>query len=191
MVDGDHFDLIFMDIIFDVMDGMTAGRKIREELKNEDVHIVFVSAIRDYAMDLFDLRPLNFLVKPVKQEDVIKCVEKARRLTESRNQCFEFRNGKEIFRVPYGKIRYFESDNRKVIIRMETGSEEMYGKLNEIELKTPINFIRVHQSYLINCKFAQSFSVDKVTMSDGTVFSISRRYRGKVKKDLMNFLSDK
>lgn len=53
---GDRFDLVFLDIQLLAMDGVQAGRKIREELKNEKISIVYISAKETYAMSLFQVR---------------------------------------------------------------------------------------------------------------------------------------
>ena len=62
---GYIFDLILLDIELMMMNGVQVGQKIREELNNDIVQIVYISGKESYAMELFDIRPLNFLIKPV------------------------------------------------------------------------------------------------------------------------------
>ena len=66
------FDLIFMDIELKLINGIEVCRKIREEFKDESSKIIYISARDGYAMDLFESRPLNFLVKPLSAEIIIK-----------------------------------------------------------------------------------------------------------------------
>ena len=54
---GTRFDLIFLDIELKLMSGVAVGQKIREELCDEEVHIVFISGKTEYAMELFAIRP--------------------------------------------------------------------------------------------------------------------------------------
>ena len=113
---GDLCDLIFMDIEFKASTGVEIIHKIRTELKNEIIRIVYISAKQSYAMELFATRPMNFLVKPILEQDVIDNVEKAMTLADMQDSYFVFKFGKNNYRIPYGDILCFESDNRKIHI---------------------------------------------------------------------------
>lgn len=64
-------DLLFLDIEFGKgMDGVKVGEMLRADLANEAAQIVYVSAVEDYAMRLFRNRPMDFLPKPVKRQDI-------------------------------------------------------------------------------------------------------------------------
>lgn len=64
-------DLIFLDIQFEKgLDGVQIGKELRADIKNEMTQIIYISGIESYAMQLFQNRPMDFLVKPVKQERV-------------------------------------------------------------------------------------------------------------------------
>ena len=69
LAEGQHFDLIFLDIELCMMNGVEVGKYIRNKLGNENVQIVYISAKRQYAMELFETRPMNFLVS-------LKCLKK-------------------------------------------------------------------------------------------------------------------
>ena len=59
---GECYHLLFLDIELAEVNGIKVGNFIREKLKNNRMQIVFISAKRDYAMKLFEFRPMNFLV---------------------------------------------------------------------------------------------------------------------------------
>ena len=61
MKQGNHFDLIFLDIEMEQMNGIAVGRAIRDTLGDEECKIVFISSRRDYAMELFAIRPMDFM----------------------------------------------------------------------------------------------------------------------------------
>ena len=73
-------DLLFLDIELGDYTGVEVGKKIRSDIRYESMQIVFVSAKDNYAMQLFDIRPMNFLVKPVKYERVAYILEEYGRL---------------------------------------------------------------------------------------------------------------
>ncbi|MCI9597433.1 MAG: response regulator transcription factor [Firmicutes bacterium] len=185
LAQGAHYDLIFLDIEFRQMNGIDVGKKIRDELRNDCVQIVFISAKREYAMELFSVRPMNFLVKPVSEQAILDNLEQAMALSRLYDSYFEFRFDSENYRVPYGDILYFESSNRMVRIYTKYGEKTLYGKLNEIEKNAPIHFIRIHQSYLINCYYVTYWKADEVEISRQVKLSISRSYQKKVRKVLL------
>ena len=67
---SERYDLLFLDIELGDSSGIIVGNWIRSQIQYESMQIVFVSAKEMYAMQLFDLRPMNFLVKPIQQERV-------------------------------------------------------------------------------------------------------------------------
>jgi len=175
-----HFDLIFLDIELRLMDGIEVGRTIRDKLGDENVQIVYISAKQQYAMELFETRPMNFLVKPILNGDIINMLEKAMKLDGICKTCFELKKGKEIIRIPCGEIQYFESDNRKINVYTEQGKYEMYGKLNAIEITLPAFFIRIHQSYIVNSMKIIRWKASEVYVTDLKSLPISRNYRKKI-----------
>lgn len=62
---GTQLDLIFLDIELVRENGISVGKFIRNEMEDIDTHIVYISSGQTYAMQLFKVQPLDFLVKPV------------------------------------------------------------------------------------------------------------------------------
>ena len=66
--------MIFLDIEFPGMNGIELGKLLRMKMKNYDTQIIFISAVKDYAMDLFPVRPIDFLIKPITEETLRSCL---------------------------------------------------------------------------------------------------------------------
>ena len=182
MAAGEHFDLIFLDIEFRLMNGVDLGNKIRNELGEERTQIVYISAKSEYALELFSVRPMNFLLKPLTYRSVMENVEKAMKLVSLNDAYFEFKFKSKNYRVPYGDIVYFESNDRKVLIHTKRDVKQKYGRLKEIERSVPYNFIRIHQSYLVNKIFITLWTYEMVILNDEIELPISKAYRKKVCK---------
>ena len=60
------YDIIFLDIEMEIMDGIKTAKKIRKIDKN--VVIIYVSGYEAYAIETFEVNPFRFIVKPVKKE---------------------------------------------------------------------------------------------------------------------------
>ena len=182
---GEHYDLLFLDIELCIMNGVDVGKKIRDVLGNERIHIVYISAKQEYAMELFSVRPMNFLIKPISAKTIIENVEKAMALSEMYDTYFEFKFGKEFFRIPYGDILYFESHNRKVLIHTKTEVKETYGKLKIVEKQAPPNFVRIHQSYLVNRIYIAYWKYEEIRLTNEQMLPISQAYRKNVSEFLL------
>lgn len=185
MCNGDWYDLIFLDIEFQKMSGIDLAYKIRQELNNEKTHIVYISVEKGHALSLFATRPLNFIVKPISEKDIIDNVQKAMELADENKQIFQFKVRTETRRIPYGDILFFESAGRKIRIHAVNGMYETYSKLDEIESVAPIGFTRIHKSYIINDIYVMKWMYDSVMLTSGESLSISRNYRRQTRHKLL------
>ena len=86
------FDLIFLDIIMDGLDGMRTAQLVRE--RAFDKLLVFISASRDYVFDAYDVEAFQYLLKPIEDKKLKKVLQKAIQKTE-RRRSEERRVGKE------------------------------------------------------------------------------------------------
>ena len=186
MVKGNPFDLIFLDIELCEINGVEVGRKVREELNDQVTQIVYISAKDSYAMDLFDIRPLNFLVKPLKKEKIESVLKTAKKIMFSSNQYYEYKIGNVNFNVLISDVLYFESSGRKVKIIMNDDVKEYYGKLSEVEEKLKDkDFFFIHKSYFINYNHVIEYSYEYVKMSNNEMLGISQNNRKAVREKLL------
>lgn len=174
---GTQLDLIFLDIELVQKDGISVGRFIRGEMEDIQTHIVYISSKQSYAMQLFKIQPLDFLIKPVSNEQLKEVLVRSLKQKRSPDIYFEYKKGSSILRTPTKDIAYFMSMDKKIRLMTKNSEEEFYGKLKTILEKLPADFVMIHQSYIINQQYVSEYSYDSVKMSDGTVLSISKPYR--------------
>lgn len=183
---GMELDLIFLDIELIQANGVSVGRFIRNDMEDIHTHIVYISSKQTYAMQLFQIQPLDFLVKPVSEEQIREVLTRSIRQRQSLKSCFEYKKGSTIYRVPSKDIAYFASMDKKIRLVTKDGQAEFYGKLKNILEELPADFIMIHKSYIVNQQYVSEYSYDCVKMADGTVLSISKPYRkeirGKIKQ---------
>ena len=75
-----YFDILFLDIEMKKMDGVMVGHYIREQLHNDSMLIIYISSYTQYAMELFQIRPMDFLVKPISPQRMYEVLDIAVRL---------------------------------------------------------------------------------------------------------------
>ena len=178
VVEGRGFDIIYLDIEMDQEDGISAAKRIRMYDKN--VLIIYVTSYESHMSESFSVRPCQFLVKPVSEQQMEACFKAAYEDINSGDFYFRYSYQRVNHKIPIRDILYFESNKRKVFIVTEKGSFELYGKLNEIEnsLRTcKASFLRVHQSFLVNYKHVNGQAYNFVVLDNGRKISISEDRR--------------
>ena len=64
-------DILFLDIELPGMDGVEVGKYVRDILRNLHMFLVYISSKEEYALELFQNQPFDFLIKPIKKNDCI------------------------------------------------------------------------------------------------------------------------
>lgn len=186
LTDGKRFDIIFLDIELCKINGVEVGRKIRNELNDETTQIIYISSKDSYAMELFDVRPLNFLLKPIKKEKIESVLKTAKNIMVNTNQYYEYKIGNVNFNILTSDILYFESNGRKVKIILKDDEKEYYGKLSEVEEKLKnSDFFFIHKSYFINFNHVIEYAYEYVKMSNNEILAISQNNRKAVREKLL------
>jgi len=171
---GAHYDLIFLDIEFaqNEINGMEVGRLIRDVRHNYMVSIVYMSQVKSYALDLFDLQPFNFIVKPLKHEKIEDVIRKYLRISGLWSADFTYTVGHGISKVQIKDIVYIESDNKKLILHHTDGrNDEFYGSIKKVyqEQLERFDFLFIHTSYIVNYDYITALKFDQVFLADRTV----------------------
>lgn len=180
-----NFDLLLLDIELQLMNGVEVGRKIREDQKDEITQILYISSKQSYAMELFDNRPLSFLIKPIDKDKLIHLIERAINISNISCSHFEFKENGLIKQIMYKDIVYFSSKDKKIHMISIEGEKNFYGRLDEVEKILPNEvFIRIHKSIIINYEYISIASYNKIQITTGEVLSISQRYRSIVREKL-------
>ena len=65
-------------------------------------------------------------------------------------------------------IRVYTSDRKNHLVR---------GKLSDLEIQLPPNFVRIHRSYITNRNFVRQIQRQFLVLMDGTEIPISRRFQ--------------
>lgn len=182
-----NYDIIFLDIRLGRMNGIEAGKIIRNINHDERTKIIFISAIKDYVFDAFDARPLNYILKPINKDKVERELKKTIDLIEKERGVFIYKSGHNRLSLYLSDIIYFESILRKVRIITSSEFTEYYGKMSDLLEMSLHNFIQIHRSYLINADQVYKYTYTSIKMKNGHELSISQNKRTEVMESLTRF----
>lgn len=180
------YDIVFLDIELTGVNGVETADYIREELKNDNIQIVFISAYSNYSINLHEYRPFNFLIKPLDYEMVNRVIKKYKSLYIHENKIFTYKKGHEFFHVPLSKVMYIEGNGRRVTVTTGGCTDTFYATMSDIY--TDIGnkkFLYIHKSIIINYDYIRKMEYDSVIMEDGKTFSISQSRRKKIREEYM------
>ena len=185
LAQGNHLDILFLDIELFKMTGIEVGNYIRNVLDNMGLQIIYISGKASYALQLFKTQPMDFLVKPILQEHIDHAMDMAIKIIKKRNERFEFRQGKDYYYIAMGDIMYFESKGKKIKIVTSQDTYEMYGRLKDIVKRLTDDFIMIHQSYVINKEYVLRYTYEMVELVNGTMLTISKVNRRQVSERIL------
>ncbi len=173
---GQEFDLLFLDIYMDAINGISVAEKIREAGKK--CAIVFATNSRDHAIESYGIRAIHYLLKPLTPEGVDQALDRAiESRTERKETIVTVNNRQGIYKIPVSDIMYAESNLRVVsIYAREQGCIEYYDKLDNFErLCGDPRFFRCHKSFLVNLDYVQSIEETRFLLKTGAEIRISIR----------------
>ncbi|MDD3279256.1 MAG: LytTR family DNA-binding domain-containing protein [Lachnospiraceae bacterium] len=178
--------ILFLDIELPGMNGLGVGSFIRGDLEDEQMFIVYISSKEQYALQLFENRPFNFLIKPLSKDGIFKVLNDILKIVDKENYYFEFQNKKVHYQIPYKDILYFQSDGKKINVVGLKDTISFYGKLSEVEVKLQKHFfLNIHKSYLVNYNYVKEYTYDWIKMINGDILNISKANRVAVRKRIL------
>lgn len=174
----EDLDLLFLDIELDDITGIAIGKSLRSEFHNDSVQIVFISSKEHYAIQLFNVRPLNFLVKPIDYKKVEYIMDEYNRLFKFQYNYFEYHVGKQTYQINEQSILYFQSVGKKIHMVTCGGNKDFYGKLSDVYKRLNAqSFCETHKSYIINMRYVSEYAKEQIVMTNGDIVPVSRSMR--------------
>ena len=186
MRQGVVYDLLFLDIEYltSSKNGIELAKLIRDVYLNNRVSIVFISRESKYALELFQVQPLDFLVKPLDEGKVGNVLRKYVELSGIWKKEFSYKKGRNVYKVQVQDIVYVESVGRKVFLHLVNQEEvEFYGSIGEVyEQLKAYDFLHIHASYVVNYDHIASLTFDRVKLAQGGAdLPISRHRQDEVR----------
>jgi two-component system LytT family response regulator len=193
-------DLVFLDIAMPDLDGIGVAEEIARD--GAGPHIIFVTAFNEFAVKAFEVRALDYLLKPYDRERFDAALARAQRthqekrvasgelaslVAELRKQGSYAKrllvnDGKKPRLLAINDVVHLEADGNHVVVYAKTGTFRFRSTLESLaERLDPELFVRIHRSHLVRiesiAEIAPWFHGDyKLRLQDGTELSWSRRY---------------
>jgi len=198
-------DIVLLDIRMPGKDGLNLAQDISQ--LEDPPAVIFCTAFDQYALDAFNTNAIGYILKPVKAEQLLQVLEKARNLNKlqraaaketltpsSDNQrshiSAKTRRGVEL--IALDDIRYFIADHKYVTVFHLGGEHLLDESLKELEEEFGNRFLRIHRNALVSVKHIEAIErtpqgQHHVRLSDTEQKPIvSRRHVGGLKSFMKN-----
>lgn len=185
------YDLIFLDIMMNEIDGIETGKLIRG--MDGSVEIVYCTSSSDFAIAAYEVHAMGYLVKPYEPGRIGAVIDYfIQKHPQEEKNYIEVKSKRKSLIIPYKDIIHLESDNKVVYIYTTTqGAVKVYNKLDtlEKELKDE-RFLRCHQSYLVNMQYVAGLVDSDFIMIDNRMIPIRKSGRKLIVKRYEDYLKD-
>ena len=191
-------DVVLLDVQMPVLDGFD----VLEALQAEPLpRIIFVTAHDAHAVRAFEVRAVDYLLKPVDRERLADALERVADLSEvapavsgvledrraeAPMERFLVRERGRLLLVPLTDVNWVGAAGNYVEVHTGSATHLVRGTLTELEDRLPRDrFARVHRSSIVNLdriKELQPWSHGdlNIVLHDGTELRMSRRYRDRL-----------
>lgn len=198
-------DVVFLDIEMPGKSGLQMAQElVKQECKSA---IVFTTAYNAYAINAFRLSAVDYLLKPIQEDQLVESVAKVRKLLKHRDAdvqlkalsknlstekpgvlCVPILGGYEY--LPLKDILFLEADGSYVRIVCSNGRDKLVAKnlkYFENSMQGVANFVRVHRSYSVNMDEVSAYvrsDGGTLELRTGKVIPVSRERKPAVLKYL-------
>ena len=166
-------DVVLLDIRMPGMDGIEAAQHLSK--LDAPPAVIFCTAYDEYALDAFKVKAVDYLLKPVRVNDLSEALCNASRLNKVQLQTLEKEfSGEEESRsrthisakshrgielIPVSDIRYFLADQKYVTVRYNEGEILIDETLKELETEFGDRFVRIHRNALIAIEYLEGLDI--------------------------------
>jgi DNA-binding LytR/AlgR family response regulator len=181
-------DLIFLDIEMPIINGVDLVESLNSKPK-----IIFTTAYPQYAVDGFNLDALDYLLKPISYKRFLKAINKISStvispdeilipnnviINNNENKFIFVKSDYENLKVNIHDIKYIEG--LKDYLKINLSDDKYVLTLSNFatiteKISNP-DFIRVHNSYIVNVNYINSIQKNRILIGDKRI-PISETYK--------------
>lgn len=183
-----QYDLLLFDIEMDGINGISAAKKVREI--DADVMIVFVTNIAKYAVESYNIRAYDYILKPInyhlfcmKFKSICNTLEHT-----SRGEFINISTRFGVRKIMVEDIMYLEVVNHELIFHCTKGDYSIFATLKEMQEKLrPYHFVRCNVCYIVNLNYVTELDNDTVVLKEHKL-KISRSRKNEFYNEFTKFI---
>lgn len=177
-------DVVFLDVQMpDLM-----GTELATLLRDMDVQLIFVTAFPDYAVQGFQLRALDYLLKPVSLPRFLEACNRAlqgQQIRMNQSPSLFIKDGYDWVRVELDKVLYIRSDTNLLFFHQVEKTVSTRMTISKaLDLLPKGAFVRVHKSYIVAVHAIRKIERHQLTVGKEQI-PLASRYKEDVQRLLL------
>lgn len=187
------FDLLFLDIEMPEIDGISFGKRLRQQ--GDETAIIYVSNREDKVFEAFESHPYGFVRKSNFEKDITRILTSYlayRERYEPKRLVINSPSGQET--IPFEKITYIEGSRHNQLIHIsgKKDARVLSSTMEKLaESLEEYGFITCFKGILVNFRYISLIKEDTIVLSDGNIVPLSRRKAGETKKQYLDLMQKK
>ncbi len=173
-----EYDLYLLDVLMPGMSGIDTAQALAEA-KGHPV-VVFITSSLESAVEGYRVEAAGFILKPVEEESFWATMERVvRRRLGVKKAVLPVVHNRVNVELPLERLAWFENRLHRVFVKLTDGEVlSVNQKLSELQLvlEPHSQFLRCHQSYLVNLDYVDKLEDSCFYMRDGQMIPISRNF---------------
>ena len=173
-----EYDLYLLDVLMPGMSGIDTAQALAEA-KGRPV-VIFITSSLESAVEGYRVEAAGFILKPVEEESFWATMERVvRRRLGVKKAVLPVVHNRVNVELPLERLAWFENRLHRVFVKLADGEIlSVNQKLSELQLvlEPHSQFLRCHQSYLVNLDYVDKLEDSCFYMRDGQMIPISRNF---------------
>lgn len=181
-------DIVFLDIDMSPISGIAIARQIRK--LHSTAIIIFITNYIEYSLEGYEVNAFRYVLKNDWKQKLPKYYLDAVAVLSKKEQCLQFKWGNESQQVKVCDIFYLESRKRVICLHFNQSepTQYFYSSMQEMENRLcPLDFLRVHKSFLVNMEHIKNLCYNGITLEDGTDLPISQKNYSTIRATYLNW----
>ncbi len=174
------YDLVFLDILMEGISGIEVARKIRET--DSECLLIFISSSKEYALQCFEVRAFDYLLKPLSEERFQKTMDLCQNELAKHIRYIEVKESRTLVKIPLNEIIYTDYYNHYIQIHTAARlirSYQQFDVFSPLLLCYP-QFLCCYRNCIVNMDHVDSVDKHDFVMENGERVPITRGNRNSI-----------
>ncbi|MBQ7155202.1 MAG: response regulator transcription factor [Synergistaceae bacterium] len=183
------FQIVFMDIVMDKLNGIETARQLRQE--DTELLIVFMTTSDEYAFQAFPVHPFDYVLKPYSKNRVEKVLDEAVRVLTASDPTVTIKAANSDYTIPMRLVSSVVSQGHTVEINLTNGESILSTKtFKEVEklFEEDSRFLLCNRGIIVNMSQISAQEKGVFVMKDGTRYPIRVNGQSKITAAFSRYL---
>lgn len=169
------FDIVFMDIYMNEVNGMEAARRIY--ILDKDCKIIFLTTTPDFSLESYSVHAVYYLVKPLEQKSFEQAMEFCRLSPQHPSPLLRVRSEGVCLELDTRQILYIDYRSRTTTVHLKNQVLPVTGSFRSVTsvLETDSRFLLCIRGLMVNMQHIACQDNDTFLLSNGEHIPINIR----------------